>query len=62
MKRLLGLFHRDHDALERAKRADRDADHRLARSRESAAWAKRTLDVNNLTGRFYETLRHGGHL
>lgn len=50
----------DPEGLARAKQADADADRSLSEAKASSRWAARTLDVNNLTERFYRDLRHGG--
>jgi hypothetical protein len=60
--KLPNFLRRDRDALERAKQAAAHADKQLENAKRTAAWADHTLDVNNLTGRFYANLRHGGHL
>lgn len=61
MKRLFRWWRHDVESLERAKRADEIADAHLREAKRTAAWARRTLEVNNLTERFYRGLHHGGN-
>jgi hypothetical protein len=54
------LWHRDPEALESARRADRHADIQLARARENGRWAERLLMENHLTRRFFVEMQRRG--
>lgn len=49
------------EGIEDAKQKDAAAEQRLREAKDTGRWVDRTLKVNNLTARFYQDLRRGGH-